>query len=534
MNRGRFEEALERYRSYFNQTRESATNGPLVAALPDWVELGQRYPKAKQALFDIRARDTRVFVEGRGDPNLFRELSDINHALGDPDATYAMFRGIEQADAPLAQGCYPILEPALVARGEYEVCARYLGNPQNRFDIARQSFAMTQGLAQQQSEQRSRASGLPRPYLPARDASAILQTVSTDNFVRSVGQLLEILVGAGRQVEAEKLRAQALAILDDPRLQPAISEVEARVRTAHAALRPPPEPIQIYPQFVESSTLFPPDLPVPSASVEHWSPRLEPGTKPDLHAILAAARACTEENRYEESLQHHLWYHNHALEYDPEGQRGVRLSFALADWAALGRKYPKAREALLEIRDRDLREFAERRGSVALFKDINAINKQWGYESTTCRLFKFLNDQQPELARRCYPVAEDALVKSREYALCLAYIGDGQARFKDHCQNWEKLAKWEQHIGQIMQQGRQKAEEHMAQNGQKRPAGLPRFGPPPVADDLLVKDTCQLIEILVGGGNKADAETIRTQALALLDDPRLQSATSDAEKKLGQ
>jgi hypothetical protein len=279
--------------------------------------------------------------------------------------------------------------------------------------------------------------------------------------------------------------------------------------------------------------LFPPELPAPSASVEHWSPKLEPGTKPPLEAIVAAAKDYTAEKRYEESLQHHLWYHNHAMEYDPEVQRGVRLTSALSDWVALGRKYPKAREALLEICDRDLHEFAQSRGSVALFKDIAAINALWGHDRTTCRLFKYLNDQQPELAKRCYPAAEDALVKKGEYALCLAYTGDGQVRFKVHCENWERLAKWEKHIGQMMQQGQKRMDEYWAQKGQTRPVG-PSFIPPPAADNILVGNTRQLVEILVGTGHKADAENIRTQALALVDDPRLQSAISDAEKKIGK
>ena len=404
--------------------------------------------------------------------------------------------------------------------GEYELCLSCIGDVQQRYKIWLGTYKMEQDLM-------SRA-------ISRADTSAFLKKSSDDRFVGQVCRWVEILVGTGRKAEAEKLRDQAFAVLDDPRLQSAVSDAEAKVRTVQASLRPPPAPIAIRPQFVERSTLFPPELPAPSASVEHWSPRLAPGTKPDLQAILSAAKAYTAENRYEESLQHHLWYHNHALEYEPEAQRGVRLSFALIDWAQLGRKYPKAREALLEIRDRDLHEFAQGRGSVALFKDIAAINEQWGYDSTTCRLFKYLKDQQPELATRCYPVAEDALVKKGEYALCLAYIGDGQARFEAHCRNWEQQAKWEQHMSQVTGQGQQKADEVMAQNGQRRPAGMPSPMPPPAADNLLVKHTRQLIEILVGAGHKADAQNICTQALALVDDPRLQSAISDAEKKIGK
>jgi hypothetical protein len=85
-----------------------------------------------------------------------------------------------------------------------------------------------------------------------------------------------------------------------------------------------------------------------------------------------------------------------------------------------------------------------------------------------------------------------------------------------------------------MQQGQKRLDEYLAQKGQTRPAGIPSIIPPPVADNLLVGNTRQLIEILVGAGHKADAENIRTQALALVDDPRLQSAVSDAEKKIGK
>ena len=77
---------------------------PWSSALSDWVELGQRYPKAKQALLDIRDSDTREFVEGRGNPKLFWELADIDAALGEKDYTYALFLGIEQSRRATSSG----------------------------------------------------------------------------------------------------------------------------------------------------------------------------------------------------------------------------------------------------------------------------------------------------------------------------------------------------------------------------------------------------------------------------------------------
>jgi hypothetical protein len=64
------------------------------------------------------------------------------------------------------------------------------------------------------------------------------------------------------------------------------------------------------------------------------------------------------------------------------------------------------------------------------------------------------------------------------------------------------------------------------------PAGVP--GPldrTREADKRFVGNVTQLIDILVGAGHKADAEKIRDQAVALLDDARLKSAVSDAEKR---
>jgi hypothetical protein len=51
-------------------------------------------------------------------------------------------------------------------------------------------------------------------------------------------------------------------------------------------------------------------------------------------------------------------------------------------------------------------------------------------------------------------------------------------------------------------------------------------------EDRFVGQTCQLIEILVGVDHPADAENIRSQALVILDDPRLKSAVSDATAKI--
>jgi hypothetical protein len=265
----------------------------------------------------------------------------------------------------------------------------------------------------------------------------------------------------------------------------------------------------------------------PAASAEKWSPPLGPGesaasrakrlardlaslsfaptNRPDPGKVLAEARDLATKGQYEEALQRHLWYHNHALEYSPS-QSGVRLSFALSYWIELSRKFPKARQALLEIRDRDNREFAEGKGDFALFQEVSAINSNLQADDETVVLFKSLLKQDPELARQCYLVAEDVLVRTGEYEICLTAIPDSQARFSSLRQEMERTVAT------------------AFANPQLTEFAYGRF----------VKQTRALIEILVAGGRKPEAEKIRAEALTVLDDPRLASAVMDAEKKTGK
>jgi hypothetical protein len=52
------------------------------------------------------------------------------------------------------------------------------------------------------------------------------------------------------------------------------------------------------------------------------------------------------------------------------------------------------------------------------------------------------------------------------------------------------------------------------------------------AKQMFVGQTRQLIEILVGAGHNEDAKKVPTHALAVLDDPLLQSAVADIQAKL--
>jgi serine/threonine protein kinase len=302
--------------------------------------------------------------------------------------------------------------------------------------------------------------------------------------------------------------------------------------------------VELEPTIAEKTLASVDDKPVNrSISAETWSPTLSPGEKPDFEKMRQEANDFANNGRYAEALQRHIWYHNHALEYD-QAQSGVRLSFWLADWTELGRRYPRAWQALIEVRDEKTRKLVEGGGYSQLFSDVVSINGYLQDEEASYALFKTIQKRDPSLAQQCYFYVESLLVKKAiqkrdpslvqqcyfyvesllvkkgDYKLCMRYMGDPQRRFESNRSAWELEKRMHQ------RQANLPVPTNMPSGIFRRPDMMRE------ADKRFVRNMNQLIEILVGAGHKAEAEKIRDQALALLDDADLKSSVEDAEKKI--
>ncbi len=220
---------------------------------------------------------------------------------------------------------------------------------------------------------------------------------------------------------------------------------------------------------------------------------------PDPQKVLNEAQTLASQGKYEEALEKHLWFYENALKHDP-AMGGIRRSFALSYWVELGHRYPKAREALVAIRDKNTEAIREGRGFVDLFHDVASINGYLEEEEKTVELFKTLDEKHHRLAERCYIVAEKDLTARREYTLCASYIPDASERFDRIKEMREVQLK--------MDKGKQ----------------LPMKD---YAEKSFVEVTCRLIEILVGAGRKEDAESVRERALAVRDDRKLRDAIEE-------
>lgn len=149
-----------------------------------------------------------------------------------------------------------------------------------------------------------------------------------------------------------------------------------------------------------------------------------PPKNPDPSAILQEAKADTRAGRYEIALSKHLWYHENALTLQPS-QSGVRLSFALSNWLELGESYPPALEKLKQIRDdteKKIRDEDRIRVRFTDYHDFVALNRTLRDEQRTAHLFKWLDTDDAEDAKRMFNVSQPALIRHEAFELYGKYM----------------------------------------------------------------------------------------------------------------
>jgi hypothetical protein len=206
--------------------------------------------------------------------------------------------------------------------------------------------------------------------------------------------------------------------------------------------------------------------------------------------VLAEARSLVAQGQYQEALAKYLWIHEHSLDFGP-AFGGVRLSFALSEWAALGEKYPPARRALLAVRLNAINALENGDGAFSLFHDVAAINRCLRDDAATVHLFELLHQRQPELAKQCYHVAEEVLVDAGEYSTCISYLADPAQRLEE--------------IRQMRQITLEIAQENPALSSQESLLKVH-------AEMRFDKETRRLIAILEGVGRTKDADHVREVA----------------------
>jgi hypothetical protein len=225
----------------------------------------------------------------------------------------------------------------------------------------------------------------------------------------------------------------------------------------------------------------------------------------DMQKYLADTQEMVRQGKHQEALDRFIWFHGHALEHDP-AMGGVRLSFALMYWKSLGDVFPPATTAMVELRDRTTQNVTDKQGTFAQFHDVMALNRTLAEDSKTVDLFQTLDQTQPDLARQCWIVAKDAVIKAKRYDLVRKYFGNPARDFVRIKAMYDLNTKL---------------------------YDKPNVGGPPFKaynDNHFVEESLQLIEVALALDNPKAAKEVQEKALAVVDDQRLRDAISAPSK----
>ena len=157
--------------------------------------------------------------------------------------------------------------------------------------------------------------------------------------------------------------------------------------------------------------------PTLAALASDWSPP----PNPNPQAILREARADATAGRNENALAKYVWFHHNAVKLN-KALYGVRNSFAVSDWARLGKAYAPALAKMRETRDAALEDVKQGKNTREAFGDVVAINRALGEDDRTHELFLHLDAKQPEMAKQVYRIAQRILIEKKEYKLCGKYL----------------------------------------------------------------------------------------------------------------
>jgi len=146
----------------------------------------------------------------------------------------------------------------------------------------------------------------------------------------------------------------------------------------------------------------------------------------DPREVLRDARQCVTSHEYAAALEKYIWFHHHALD-TRRSLVGVRLSYAISEWVDLGEVYPPALRALEDLRDTKTASLMKGTDDSGLFHDVRSINRALGQVERTRDLFKVITEANRGFAEKCFPLAIESLVFTKEFSLARSFILDGQS-----------------------------------------------------------------------------------------------------------
>ena len=216
----------------------------------------------------------------------------------------------------------------------------------------------------------------------------------------------------------------------------------------------------------------------------------------DMSLYFSDIRELIQAGDYAEALDRHLWFHEHALDYD-EAMTGVRLSFALGSWFELGEKYQPAKDALIGTRDRDLEVLKNGGGDERLFYDVLCLNETLGEKDNNIKLFEQIQKSRPDDVKDYWRFIKDTVLEAKRYDIAADFIGEPAADFKEALKFYDENQS-------LYDDPRLEGEQFRAYN-----------------ENSFVEQSLALIDMATALGKNESAKEMRAKAFAVVGDPRL-------------
>jgi len=224
-----------------------------------------------------------------------------------------------------------------------------------------------------------------------------------------------------------------------------------------------------------------------------WAPK----NPIDPHSILSSAVDDRVSKNYKTALQKQLWFHHNVLEHN-RSFYGVRLSFALSYWVELANEYPPALKAL--EKELALSEAKVKSGKDCdenPFHDFSSINRELNRFKPVVSLFKYLDKEIPESARKNFNLAKSSLIRSKDYELYVKYVNSEKDILKIQKQYLDDLKLSEKE----------------------------KFGPKmkEYAENSYIDSVTTLVAVLSVTGNDKEAKEVHAKALEKMNTVDLKS-----------
>jgi hypothetical protein len=211
---GNYEKALQDHIWFHDNAlkyKPSLYGVRLSFALLDWIELGQKYPKAHNELIDIRNRKTALIKSGQGTLALFHDVKAINKYLNERAKTVELYKALTGCDFDLAKQCYCIAKEDLIAQQEYELCSRMMEAPM--FIARDMRAALDKNISIYETTEWA-------------DETHLDWTIKY--YLEEAESTLIVLVKNNRFVEANRFLADAGEDIDIARIQSGLADLKAR------------------------------------------------------------------------------------------------------------------------------------------------------------------------------------------------------------------------------------------------------------------------------------------------------------------